>query len=205
MKIKISTYAKEHNLTYRTVWQYVKDGKLRHETTPSGTILIVTTDEVLIEKICCKCKNKKPINEFGKDKHNKDGLTYDCKICRNQLANDRIEDKPSYYKGRNEKTKSYRKQYNSKDENKQRQRNLELIKNFNITLEEYDKLLKQQNGVCAICGGKQNSIRNKNFAIDHCHTTGKIRGLLCDSCNRGIGLFKDNIELLNKSIKYLKK
>jgi hypothetical protein len=73
---------------------------------------------------------------------------------------------------------------------------------YNITFDEYSALLEGQNSCCAICKKKPT---NKHLAVDHCHKTGKIRGLLCNSCNRAIGLMKDDITLLKNSIKYLTK
>jgi Recombination endonuclease VII len=64
------------------------------------------------------------------------------------------------------------------------------------------RLLKEQNGLCAICGNKESERR---LALDHCHDTGKIRGLLCGTCNTGIGMLKDSVELLEAATKYLSK
>jgi len=79
-----------------------------------------------------------------------------------------------------------------------------LKKNFNISIEEYNQMLITQNGLCLICG-KHYSEFKRNLAVDHCHITGKIRGLLCINCNRGLGAFKDNIQLLQNSINYINK
>jgi hypothetical protein len=81
-------------------------------------------------------------------------------------------------------------------------RNIELRYLFGITLDDYNKLKENQNYKCAICGNERSE--KKDFHVDHCHSTGKIRGLLCSNCNTGLGQFKDNIELLNKAISYLK-
>ena len=64
----------------------------------------------------------------------------------------------------------------------------------------YDTLFKKQGGVCYICG---NPPGKKKLAVDHNHVTGKIRGLLCNNCNRGLGLFKDNGKLLARALIYL--
>lgn len=87
-------------------------------------------------------------------------------------------------------------------------KNLELKKHFGITLSQYNKLKESQNGVCAICGkpetifdSKQQKLRE--LSVDHCHTTGKIRGLLCSHCNHAIGKFNDDVDLLQKAINYL--
>lgn len=71
-----------------------------------------------------------------------------------------------------------------------------------ITLEEYEIMEKGQDGLCAICK-KTNG--NKHLFIDHCHTTNKVRGLLCSNCNRAIGLLYDDIKSLKRAINYLQK
>jgi len=83
--------------------------------------------------------------------------------------------------------------------------NTRLKRIYGIGLKEYDKILKTQKFKCAICRRSQHEVYKKimKFNIDHDHKTGKIRGLLCTNCNRGLGFFKDDIKLLQKSIKYL--
>lgn len=78
---------------------------------------------------------------------------------------------------------------------------------YRITDIEYRKMYNSQKGVCKICGNNNNTKqgRTKRLCVDHCHKTNTVRGLLCDNCNTGLGKFKDSIELLEKSIKYLKK
>ena len=76
-------------------------------------------------------------------------------------------------------------------------------RNYGITLKEYEELIQEQNNVCAICG--QVCSTGKKLAIDHDHTTGKVRGLLCKNCNVALGQFKDSVDVLQKAIKYLEK
>lgn len=71
---------------------------------------------------------------------------------------------------------------------------------FNMTLEQYDALLAQQGGTCAICLGRPGG---KRLAIDHNHETDVIRGLLCANCNQGLGHFMDNPTFLNRAKQYL--
>lgn len=71
---------------------------------------------------------------------------------------------------------------------------------YNISAENYNKLLKSQNNRCKICG----SSLKKNINIDHDHKTGEIRGILCNNCNRALGYFKDNPMILYNAIKYLR-
>ncbi len=83
------------------------------------------------------------------------------------------------------------------------QKSTELQREFGITLEEYNRLLEQQNGKCACCGRSTPGNRRERFAVDHCHTTGRVRGLLCFHCNTGIGHLNEDIELFRRAIDYL--
>lgn len=76
-----------------------------------------------------------------------------------------------------------------------------------LSLDEYNQLLAQQNNVCAICHNPQDIVLNgnvKRLYVDHCHITGKIRGLLCNNCNAGLGRFKDDPMKLINALFYLK-
>lgn len=85
-----------------------------------------------------------------------------------------------------------------------RQRKYQLKLSYGITEEDYQSLLLKQEGCCAICGTDTPTGKWKVFAVDHCHKTGKVRGLLCNECNRGMGLLKDSPELLLAAAQYLK-
>lgn len=82
---------------------------------------------------------------------------------------------------------------------------LHMMKTYGLDLKDYEKMLKAQNYKCAICGSPPPNNRKTRLAIDHCHTSGKVRGLLCDRCNRSIGLLKDDVSVLESAIKYLTK
>ena len=77
-----------------------------------------------------------------------------------------------------------------------------MFKTFGMTMDDYDEMLSNQNMGCKICNTKVPRGQGR-FHIDHCHTTGKIRGLLCSKCNVGLGQFDDNIGKLNNAIRYL--
>lgn len=82
-----------------------------------------------------------------------------------------------------------------------------LKQKYNITPEHYQNLLEKQNHLCAICNKPEITIDGqtkeiKKMSVDHCHQTGKVRGLLCNNCNQGIGKFKHNPELLRKAALY---
>lgn len=76
--------------------------------------------------------------------------------------------------------------------------------------EKYEELLKVQNGVCAICFQKETRVHANtgtiwDLAVDHCHETKRVRGLLCNSCNRGLGLLDDTVAGITRALDYLKK
>jgi hypothetical protein len=73
---------------------------------------------------------------------------------------------------------------------------------YGITLEDYNQMFADQNGCCAICGVHQVEVKTR-LAVDHCHETGVVRGLLCKRCNMGLGYFDDCAENLAKAIIYL--
>lgn len=94
--------------------------------------------------------------------------------------------------------------------NRHVEKNGHLKRTFNITLEQYNEMLVMQNNVCAICEKEETKVFKKtgkinDLAVDHCHKTGNIRGLLCWRCNTAIGRFEDSIELLQNAVAYLEK
>lgn len=81
-----------------------------------------------------------------------------------------------------------------------------LKKSYGITLEEYQSMHEKQEGLCAICQTEGFKLRPEHsllLVVDHCHTTGKVRGMLCHNCNRALGLLQDNLENLQRAIAYL--
>lgn len=73
-------------------------------------------------------------------------------------------------------------------------------KRYNLKPGEYDRKLEMQGGVCMICGQAD----SKRLAVDHNHTTGKVRGLLCSNCNRALGHFKEDLDIIRAAVDYLK-
>lgn len=92
---------------------------------------------------------------------------------------------------------------NSPERTKKRRQRSELIKKFGIHADQYEAIAKEQNYVCAIC--KKPDPCNRALAVDHCHTTQKVRGLLCVNCNMALGNFQDNIEYLRAAIEYMER
>ena len=81
-----------------------------------------------------------------------------------------------------------------------------LLRNYNITLAEYEQMSAAQGHKCYICQGEgflMASWHKVKLVVDHCHTTGKVRGLLCHNCNRALGLFQDSPESLKRALDYL--
>ena len=76
-------------------------------------------------------------------------------------------------------------------------------KKYGITLPEYNNMLDSQSGMCKICNSDKAGGRYGRFHVDHCHNTGKVRGLLCHNCNRAIGMMNDDISVLKNAIIYL--
>lgn len=139
-------------------------------------------------KLCGRCKEVLPLSSFHKCSRERSGLQQWCKDCR---KGHKYEERKVYHRER------YR-------DNKEAYRDYTYKRKYRISLVEYQLLLESQKGVCAICGTKS-CPSGKRFAVDHCHTTGKVRGLLCMECNNGIGKLKDSVELLEKAMVYLKK
>jgi len=151
-------------------------------------------------KECKSCGELKSLSFFYSNKGMKDGKLNKCTSCVNQQS---IE----YRKKHKEKYQQKAKEWKTKEPEKYYRtlRNSKL-KAYGITLEEYENMLKYQNGVCKICSKPETKGRGKDkatLAVDHCHDTGKVRGLLCSSCNRGLGFFGDSLLLLNKAADYL--
>lgn len=94
--------------------------------------------------------------------------------------------------------------YKNNPNNKLRTKDLALKRLFGIDLKEYNEMLLKQNNSCAICQKQHADKAKRTLAVDHCHKTGEVRGLLCTNCNLALGNFKDNTELMQKAINYLK-
>lgn len=135
-------------------------------------------------KVCLICKEDLPIDRFYITKF--PHISSYCKKCTNKRRQEKRNTSGT------EKIRSRRKG----------------IERFGISVDCFNKMMNEQNEKCAICGISFEEYKeksNRNFSIDHNHTTGEVRGLLCSSCNTGIGFFKENIESLQKAINYLEK
>lgn len=149
-------------------------------------------------KLCKKCNLHKELTEFSPNpsRENPERLRSQCKLCDKEVQK-------GYYKSNkkriNEKTLAYQRK------NPEKRKGYKLKLQYSTTLSEYRRLFELQGGKCAICGSDNSGCKTKrSLCVDHDHATGKIRGLLCDNCNKGLGCFKDSLESLNLAGKYLK-
>lgn len=131
-----------------------------------------------MDKLCSRCKEAKPLTEFFKNKKKSQGVDSWCKKCSVEY-------------------------HRNNELGKLKARNRFLRRKYGITDEEYEMLLKLQKQGCKICGTKSLEGPKKRLAIDHCHKTNTVRGILCEPCNRALGLFKDSIPNLQRAIFYL--
>ena len=83
------------------------------------------------------------------------------------------------------------------------ERNRHYKRSYGINIEDYERMYAEQGGVCKICSLPANH-NSTHLCIDHCHETGKVRALLCDKCNRGLGYFKDDTRLLKRAAHYIR-
>lgn len=159
------------------------------------------------KRLCTGCNQEKPLDSqhFTKDKYDPTGFTYKCKVCRAKAHKEWALKNPEKIKEINFKSRDKRKQFYSSPEGVISSRKAHLKRKYGITLDEFNKMLKKQDGKCAICGGTETRDKHKVMAVDHDHKTGKIRQLLCFKCNSALGNFNDDIQVLKKAIKYLKK
>ena len=111
---------------------------------------------------------------------------------------------PEWLEKRRRHNREYRARLRAQEPEKYRDQwqNWNLKRTYGITLEDYNKLLEEQGGVCKICGLKDQPGKFR-LAVDHDHKTGAVRGILCNGCNGGLGLFKDSPTLLRRALDYL--
>lgn len=141
-------------------------------------------------KICKICKLELPLESFAKRSLSKDGKMFECRKCSSERA-------VQWVKDNREKFRENQKKFAAKQKTKDYRRDWALQKQYGVSLDEFKEMEKEQGGKCAICG-----IFCK-LHLDHDHETGRIRGLLCPNCNKGLGLFFDNAKNLNNARKYL--
>jgi len=138
--------------------------------------------EELDSKACPCCLQTKPLAEFYRSVIHRKGVRSCCKVCDKECS------------------KKHRKTRRGKP------RASHLKRRYGITEADYERMLTRQGSACAICRSKNSGIKDSDkFAVDHDHKTGRVRGLLCTNCNKGLGCFKDNPNFMWTTIEYLAK
>lgn len=139
-------------------------------------------------KICACCKQYLDLNNFHKKKTSSDGLQSFCKECRNSRRRLRREHTPDC----KIKGKSYY-----------------LKSTYGISQETFNSMYQSQKGKCRICSidisSEIGQTKKGKAHVDHCHVTGKVRGLLCTKCNTILGMSNDSIRILQEAINYLER
>lgn len=146
----------------------------------------------MITKKCTICEKSLPLDCFYNSKNGKHGKDSRCKVCQKERTSEPW-------------TNNYcKKRYHENGGFTEVRRDTWYRKQYGISLKEYKDLKNKQNNKCAICGDSNPHGRGR-WHIDRCHTTGEVRGLLCHNCNTAVGLFKDDTNIINSAINYLKK
>ncbi len=147
-------------------------------------------------KKCSACSQEKEASEFWKRTISPDGLAYICKAC----------DAPRYMrKKRKNPEEIAAKQKEWRDNNKKRIRDVKRNSKYGLSGEEADRMREEQFFACAICRRHESLLGKRGLVIDHDHKTDKIRGLLCDKCNRCLGLLDDSVDIIESAVRYLRK
>jgi len=142
---------------------------------------------------CTKCKSIKLPSAFWNDKRRRSGLTAWCKACKSSHQKELRKKDIDKHRAR-EKRRYW--------DNKTSEQERHLVRKYGITFDDYDRMLSEQGGSCAICGLPEPT--NKKLDVDHCHETGQVRGLLCTSCNRMLGHSGDRESVLIAAAEYLR-
>lgn len=158
-----------------------------------------------MDKLCRKCGKIKSTSDFNADTKRKDGFYPWCVECRREYK--------KKYMGQTTKiltTKSAQYTEQSKASHTLKTKYAagefvsSLLSRYGISAGDLIKIFREQRGKCAICKSEFGATRRTRFEIDHCHRTGKVRGLLCSGCNVGLGGFVDNVQSLWEATRYLK-
>jgi len=141
-------------------------------------------------KTCTICKTEKPLDSFWPDRRRKNGLMARCKSCNTEQARAYRAARPDREKEVYARTKT-------------QTRERHLVRKYGVNLSNYAVMLSAQGGKCAICQSAEEDQFKGVFHVDHCHTTGKVRGLLCRGCNHMLGVVGDDPKILLRAVEYL--
>lgn len=155
------------------------------------------------KKTCNKCGQPKSLDSFSSNKGGALGKRSSCKQCESTYSHSH------YISHRNEVLYRSAENYKQNRDKKLQQTFMRHIRTkYNLNSEDYFAILSQQGCICAVCGRTETTTyrgKTRRLSVDHNHATGEVRGLLCDRCNRGLGIFGDDIKCLKKAITYLER
>lgn len=147
-------------------------------------------------KPCPRCNARKPLSDFPKNKRMFHGIGSYCKPCTNEMQQLRRAT-PEGAQAHRDASKRWR------ESNPTHNKDNHARWKYGVDRGTYDRMLAAQDGKCAICRTSEPGVRLVRFHIDHCHNSKAVRGLLCEHCNRGLGHFDDDPELLRRAADYL--
>lgn len=171
-------------------------------------------------KQCTRCKRTKPLTEFSPRKGVPDGRAYRCKTCQNEVVKDayvpteRSQRRRSDWETRTKvcSTCNVRKSFDDYSKRAGRRdyqsyckscdSDYQRLKKYGLSKQGFDELLEQQDGCCASCGDVITFGTGK-FAVDHCHGSGQVRGILCSQCNLALGYLKDDPDRISRLLAYI--
>lgn len=131
-------------------------------------------------KVCSKCREAKSLDCFTIKRNARDGLRSTCKVCVSvaRRASYRVSGGIHHVRRQN-------------------------WARYGLSPKDFERLLTEQNGACAICGDPPNA--GRALHVDHCHDTGRVRGLLCQGCNQTLGSTRERPDVLRKCADYLER
>jgi hypothetical protein len=160
-------------------------------------------------KRCKACGEVKLFADFYANKLGRDGLCPECKACNLAARRAKYEADPKPYIARvkkwqhenAERVNEYRHEYRRRPERKRADRDGHLRRKYGIGIDDFDRLLLKQSGTCAIC--EEPSPVEGSLHVDHDHASGRVRGLLCVSCNNALGAFRESLDIFQRAADYL--
>ena len=148
---------------------------------------------LIISKTCSCCNETKPISHFGKAPGYRDGHRCQCSQCRGERYRQKYPERVCESRQRHWRQMTQQHRYD-----------IALRRNHGLTPAEYESILLTQDGKCALCGRASIQLK-KRLCVDHCHTTGVIRGLLCYRCNNALCKLGDTEERIIEVFQYLQR
>lgn len=157
-------------------------------------------------KKCTYCKETKPLSEYYPVANGVKGVRPRCKVCMLTLERTKYSSDEEFRIAKLKSQANWLRDPDNLKEHRKRARRWHLKASYGMGLDDYDKMVDQQNGRCAVCEELPTDRKARSsLVVDHCHNTGKVRGLLCDLCNTAIGKMRDDADLVLKAARYLQR